>query len=87
MGAKQSKMARETAMDEKFRVFNNQSYEYDEEDDQDYVHVNPDSEQAVFTRRLNRSPGELETERMLDWQTKLLEDPKNRYAQPQGSEQ
>ncbi|KAI0388959.1 peptidase C1-like family protein [Xylariaceae sp. FL0594] len=80
MGSKQSKLARREAMDEKLRVFNNPAYDDCEEDDTDYVPVNPNSAEAVSPRRLNRSAGELEMARTLDWQTKLLEDPKNRLA-------
>ncbi|KAJ8123009.1 hypothetical protein ONZ43_g934 [Nemania bipapillata] len=76
MGAQQSKALpeNEKAVLERLRSL---QFEYNDAEE-DFVHV--DSEKGAFDSKLHRSPEGLGIQLTYDWQTKLLEDPKNRLA-------
>ena len=76
MGAQQSKTAVENEKALLNRLRSLQFEEYDGGDD--YVHVA--GEKASNEGWLHRDPEGLALQLTRDWQSKLLEDPKNRYA-------
>lgn len=80
MGAQQSKILpeHEKAVLERLSSL---KMEYSETGD-DFVHV--DGEKAAFNGKLRRSPGRLGIQLTSDWQTKLLEEPKNRCVDRRG---
>ncbi|KAF2968545.1 hypothetical protein GQX73_g5021 [Xylaria multiplex] len=76
MGAQQSKSSHEN---EKAILDRLRSLQFEQSEiGDDFVHV--DGEKAVFDGKLHRSPEGLGIQLTQDWQTKLLEDPKNRLA-------
>jgi bleomycin hydrolase len=77
MGAQQSKTTCEMAMHEKavLERLRMLQLEHNVTED-DFVHV--DDEKVAFDGNLDRSPEGLSLQLTQDWQTKLLEDPKNR---------
>ncbi|KAI0540346.1 peptidase C1-like family protein [Xylaria digitata] len=76
MGAQQSKPSHEN---EKAVLDRLRSLQFEQsETGDDFVYV--DGEKAVFDGKLHRSPEGLGIKLTQDWQTKLLEDPKNRLA-------
>ncbi|KAI8632923.1 peptidase C1-like family protein [Xylariaceae sp. FL1651] len=79
MGAQLSKTSRETAMHEKAVLDRLYSLQLDRAaNEDDFVHI--DSEKATFDQNLEREPEGLAIQLTQDWQTRLLEDPKNRLA-------
>ncbi|KAI1363355.1 peptidase C1-like family protein [Xylaria arbuscula] len=78
MGAQQSMPVDEkgTALSHGFRSY--MSEETEDRAGDDYVHV--DGEKASFDGKLHREPEGLALRLTQDWQSKLLEDPKNRLA-------
>jgi bleomycin hydrolase len=80
MGAQQSKTSPETAMHEKAVLDRLRSLHLERSDaGDDFIHVG-DSEKAASNGKLEREPEGLAIHLTYDWQTKLLEDPKNRYV-------
>lgn len=75
MGAEQSKSSSEKEMASLWPG-RSLGFEYDDTEE-DFVHV--DGEKGAFDGKLHRSPEGLGIQLTYDWQTKLLEDPKNRY--------
>ncbi|KAI1379702.1 peptidase C1B, bleomycin hydrolase [Hypoxylon crocopeplum] len=75
MGAQQSKSSPGTADHEKVVLDRLHSLQLED----DFVHVDGEKG-ALFNRSIIRNPEELAVERTLDWQSKLLADPKNRLA-------
>ncbi|KAI0138047.1 peptidase C1B, bleomycin hydrolase [Hypoxylon sp. NC0597] len=75
MGAQQSKSSPEAAAHEKAILDRLQSLKVED----DFVHVSSEKE-ALFNGGINRQPEKLAVEITQDWQSKLLEDPKNRLA-------
>ncbi|KAI1185197.1 peptidase C1-like family protein [Nemania serpens] len=76
MGAQQSKVVSENekAVIERLSSL---KLEYSETGD-DFVHI--DGEKAAFDGKLHRTPERLGIQLTYDWQSQLLEDPKNRLA-------
>ncbi|KAI0399510.1 peptidase C1-like family protein [Xylaria palmicola] len=76
MGAQQSKPSPES---EKAALNRLRALQLDQRDvEDDFVHV--DDEKVAFDGKLHRSPERLGIQLTQSWQTKLLEDPKNRLA-------
>lgn len=81
MGAQQSKSSPEAAAHEKAVIDRLQSIKLED----DFVHVSSEKE-AVFNGGINRQPEKLAVEITQNWQSKLLEDPKNRFVALSSSE-
>ncbi|OTA54686.1 peptidase C1B, bleomycin hydrolase [Hypoxylon sp. EC38] len=75
MGAQQSKSSPEAAAHEKAILDCLQSLKLED----DFVHVSSEKE-VLFNGGINREPEKLAVEITQNWQSKLLEDPKNRLA-------
>lgn len=80
MGAQQSKVVSENekAVIERLSSL---KLEYSETGD-DFVHI--DGEKAAFDGKLHRTPERLGIQLTYDWQSQLLEDPKNRCVDHRG---